>query len=406
MSKGNITEKIIVVLVLLLLGFAGGTARLRPGIAAAPAETRAPAVTARPTEETSAPAETGKVTIPEATVPVATEEIAPTPTPTPEYYHLSFVGDCTFGSVTGLPGGYLSVVNGDFAYPFAKTVQYFADDDFTMANLECCLTEETVARVKTFVFRAPADYAKILTEGSVEFVTMANNHVLDYGQKGYDDTKAAVEAVGVTYAGRDEWALYETENGLVIGVYAVSSFGNQKEDAEAPELIKKGIAAVRAAGADFVIAALHFGDEGSYQVNEQQRTEANAVQKQQAHAAIDAGADFVYGSHSHTLQPMEVYEGKLIVYCMGNWTFGGNTNPRDKDTFILKMTVRRDATGAVEVEEYTIIPCSSSGSTSSNNYQPVPYAKEDEGYQRVMDKLGGDFKGANLQIGYGYTANE
>lgn len=397
MSKGKITEKIIVVLVLLALGFAGGTARLRPGSAAQrPAEARSPVVTAQPAEtQTAVPAETGKITIPEATETPAPE---PTPTPAPEYYHLSFVGDCTFGSVAGLPGGYLSVVNGDYAYPFAKTVQFFRDDDFTMANLECTLTEETSARGKTFVFRAPADYAKILTEGSVEFVTLANNHVLDYGQKGYDDTKAAVEAVGVGYAGRDEWALYETEKGMVIGVYAVSSFGNQKENAEAPELIRKGIAAVRAAGADFVIAALHFGDEGSYQSNE--------VQRQQAHAAIDAGADFVYGSHPHTLQPMEIYEGKLIVYCMGNWSFGGNTNPRDKDTFILKMTVRQDPDGAVNVEEYTVIPCASSGETGRNNYQPVPYAEDDEGYQRVMDKLGGDFKGANLQIGYGYTVNE
>ena len=393
MGKGKTAEKIIVLLLLLALGFAGGTARLRP---AASATRATPAATSAPTQPSAPPAtDTPAPTATEAPAQSAAETPAPAaetpePTPAPEAYTLSFVGDCTFGSVPGIAGGYLSVVDGDYAYPFAKTVQYFLDDDFTMANLECCLTDETVARVKTFVFRAPPSYAQILTEGSVEFVTLANNHVLDYGQKGYDDTRAAAEAAGAKCVGRDEWAVYETDRGLKIGVYGVS-FGTVAQ-------IKAGIAALKEAGAEFIIAALHWGDEGSYQVN--------ADQKTQAHAAIDAGADFVYGSHPHTLQPMEVYQDKLIVYCMGNWSFGGNTNPRDKDTFILQMTVLRAFDGTTQVEDYTVVPCASSGEVSRNNYQPAPYAESDEGYQRVLDKLGGDFHGSNLSIGYGYSANE
>jgi poly-gamma-glutamate synthesis protein (capsule biosynthesis protein) len=91
---------------------------------------------------------------------------------------------------------------------------------------------------------------------------------------------------------------------------------------------------------------------------------------------------------------------------MGNWTFGGNTNPRDKDTLILRMTVCRGPDGEVSVSGYEIIPCASSGTTNYNNYQPVPYEKDSEGYQRVLDKLNGDFTGSNLSIGYGYSANE
>ena len=162
--------------------------------------------------------------------------------------------------------------------------------------------------------------------------------------------------------------------------------------------IRAGIAAVRAAGAEFVIAALHYGDEGSYH--------ANGQQIDQSHAAIDAGADFVYGSHAHTLQPYEEYNGKYIYYCMGNWTFGGNTNPRDKDTFILEMTVERAHDGSVTVLERTHFPCASSGGTDTNNYQPVPYEKDSEGWKRVMSKLDGTFTGANLSIGYGYSSNE
>ena len=399
MGKGKTAEKIILILLVLALGFAGGTARLRPGTrgTAAPAGTGQPAATGQP-KETKQAGETVK--IPEATLPPE-ETPAPTPTPAPEQYVLHFIGDCTLASDQnhqGGPEGYDTVVNGDFRYPFAKTLHYFADDDFTMANLECALTTEKAARDKRFVFKADASYAQIMSEGSVEFVTLANNHVLDYGQKGYDDTKAAVEAVGVAFAGRDEWAIYETARGMKIGVYAVSSFGTQRENEEGVELIKKGVAAVREAGAEFVIAALHFGDEGSYQVND--------VQRRQAHAAIDAGADFVYGSHSHTLQPFEEYNGKYIYYCMGNWTFGGNTNPRDKDTFILRMTVERAHDGSVTVLEREHIPCASSGETNRNNYQPVSYEKDSDGWKRVMSKLDGSWTGAGLSIGYGYTANE
>jgi len=395
MGKGKTAEKIILILIVLALGFAGGTARLRPEARAI----RPSAPSAQPerpvpaTDAPQGPKET--VTIPEATLPADTPASAPTPTPAPEpeRYVFHFVGDCTLASDAyhqGGPDGYDTVINGDYAYPFAKTVQYFAEDDFTFANLECALTTSTAAAAKTFVYKAGAEYAQIMTLGGVEFVSLANNHVLDYGQAGYADTKAAVEAVGLGYAGRDEWALYETERGLVIGVYAVS-FGTADQ-------IKKGVQAVRDAGAEFVIAALHFGTEGSYRVNAEQIT--------MAHAAVDAGADFVYGSHSHTLQPVEEYKGRWIYYSMGNWTFGGNTNPRDKDTFILRLTVERADDGSVAVLEREHIPCACSGETNRNNYQPVPYEKDSEQWKRVLSKLDGSFNGADLSIGYGYTANE
>ncbi len=398
MGKGKNAEKLILILVIAALAFSGGTARLRPADAApaAASESRSDLILdhAEPTGELPADPAEEWIPVETPTLVSAPEETPePTPTPEPEYFTLHFIGDCTLASAIGFqggPDGYDTVIAGDFAYPFAKTADYFADDDFTMANLECCLTKSNASAAKTFTFKTDADYAQILPLGGVEFVTLANNHVLDYGQQGYDDTKAAAEAAGLTYAGRDEWALYETESGLKIGVYAVS-FGTIDQ-------IKKGIAAVKDAGAEFVIAALHWGDEGSYS--------ANSDQIAQGHAAIDAGADFVYGSHPHTLQPVEEYDGHYIYYSMGNWTFGGNTNPRDKDTFILRMTVERAADGTVRIIEREHIPCACSGEKNRNNYQPVPYEEGSEEYLRTLSKLDGTFGGANLTIGYSYSANE
>ena len=321
----------------------------------------------------------------------------PAPAAAPEYFSLHFVGDCTLACnayYQGGPLGYDTVMGGDYAYPFAKTVQYFENDDFTFANLEVALTKSNTANLqKTFVFKADPEYARVMTEGGVEFVSLANNHVDDYLKQGYADTKAAVAAVDLAYAGDDEWTVYETERGLKIGVYALCSVSYDNLDK-----IREGVKAVRAAGADFVIAAMHWGDEGSYRANDRQ--------KRQAHAAVDAGADFVYGSHPHTLQPMEEYNGVTICYSMGNWTFGGNTNPRDKDTFIYHLTVAKYPDGTAKVADAEIIPCASSGVTDGNNYQPVPYEAGSEGYQRVLSKLDGSFTGSNLTIGYSYGAGE
>ena len=398
MDKRKLWEKIIMVVIVVAPAVFGGTVRSRPE-PAIPAETRPPHMDNMYMDHVEPPEELPTVSdvvihaTPEETEPPKAPAPTPTPEPEPEYYTLHFVGDCTLACAVGFQGGangYDTITGGDFAYPFAKTRDYFTGDDFTMANCECCLTASTAAAAKTFTFKTSADYAQVFPEGSVEFVTLANNHVLDYGQAGYDDTKAALDAVGVAYAGRDEWTVYETERGLRIGIYAVS-FGTVEQ-------IRNGIAAVKDAGADFIIAALHFGDEGSYQVNADQRS--------QAHAAVDAGADFVYGSHAHTLQPSEIYEGKYIYYSMGNWTFGGNTNPRDKDTFLLRLTVEKAVDGACTVTEREEIPCASSGETSYNNYQPVPYPEDSEEYKRVLSKLYGSFTGANLSIGYSYTNNE
>ena len=322
----------------------------------------------------------------------APETPVPEADPEPQYYTFSMIGDCTLASSiynVALSNSYNNTVGDDYAYPFALTRDWFLDDDFTIANLECVLSDYSVPTDKNFVFRAVPEYVNILTEGGVDFVTLGNNHVLDYGEQGYADTKAALDGAGIAYAGRDEWTICKTGD-LTIGVYAVS-FGSVAS-------IQAGIQALKDNGAEFIIACLHWGDEGSYDVN--------ALQYEQGHAAIDAGADIVMGSHPHTLQPYEIYNGHYIYYSMGNWTFGGNTDPRDKDTVMVRFTVERLYDGSTSITDIQNIPCSSSGVMSGNNYQPVVCEEGSEQYYRVLSKLDGSFDGANLSIGYEYNFNE
>ena len=178
-----------------------------------------------------------------ADAPAVSEEpdASPSPAAEPEVFNLSFIGDITPDAVPYYRGSsvaYQNVVTADnLGYVFEKTVQYFEDDDFTMANFECVLSNYDVPADKNFTFRAPPEYVGILTSGSVEFVTLGNNHVEDYGEQGYADTKATLDDAGIGYAGRDEYTIYETESGLKIGVYAVS-FGKVSQ-------IQAGIAALK-----------------------------------------------------------------------------------------------------------------------------------------------------------------
>lgn len=325
--------------------------------------------------------------------PEDAELFSPLITPLPEYFVLSFVGDCTLASSQANKGesySYEAVVGDDWAYPFALTRDNFAHDEFTFANLECALTNAEYGKEKTFSFRAAPAYVNILKEGGVDFVSLGNNHVLDCGEQGYSDTKAVLEEAGIGYSGRNEYKLFETKSGLKIGVYSDSFTSNEN--------IRSGITALKQAGAEFVIAALHWGDEGSYDVNDEQR--------EQGRAAVDAGADFVYGSHPHTLQPAEEYKGVYIFYSMGNWSFGGNTAPRDPDTIILSLTVERNSSGDVSIKDRKIIPCACTGVEGGNNYQPVPYKEDSEEYKRTMSKINGTYEGPNLNINYNYSQNE
>ena len=115
-------------------------------------------------------------------------------------------------------------------------------------------------------------------------------------------------------------------------------------------------------------------------------------------AAIDAGADIVFGTHPHVLQPIEYYADGVIYYSLGNFSFGGNGAPDDYDTALLQQEVIRQPDGTVELGELTRIPACISSIPERNNFQPTPMEPGSEAYDRVLSKLDGSFAGPNLKI--------
>lgn len=276
---------------------------------------------------------------------------------------ISAAGDCTLGTdeyfdpSTSLNAYYDS--NGP-AYFFQNVKSIFEADDLTIVNMEGTLTEETTRQDKTYAFKGPAEYTQILTDGDVEAANLANNHSHDYGDKSYTDTIAALDAAGITNFGYDRTAVMDV-NGVKVGLVGTYELA---EGMGCEEEMISNIKAVKDQGAQIVIVSFHWGIE-----RENYPTE-NQVNL--AHSAIDNGADLVLGHHPHVLEGIEVYNGKNIVYSLGNFCFGGNSNPSDKDTMIFQQTFTVQDGELVEDNVTNIIPCSISSDSSYNNYQPTP----------------------------------
>lgn len=336
----------------------------------APAAQLTQPTTTAPTVQTTAP--TTVPTVPTQPTTIPTE-------PQPEIFTLSFAGDCTLGTeydTYGSNGSFVQVVGENYQYPFQNVLTYFGSDDFTMVNLEGALTYFNIPVEKEYRFRGPTEYAKILTAGSVEAVNLSNNHSYDYGETGYTDTKAALQQENITHAGKNQTAFFVTERGLKIGIYCAQFYINNQN-------MEQSIADLRAEGAQIVIASFHWGTEGKYTPDDSQKTIA--------YDAIDAGADIVFGHHPHVLQPIEQYKDGVIYYSLGNFSFGGNRNPRDKDTAIIQQTVIVEPDGTVRLGDTTPIPCRLSSVADRNDYQPTPYEVGSEAYLRTLSKLDGTF---------------
>lgn len=289
---------------------------------------------------------------------------------------ISAAGDCTlgwdprYGYATRFDK-YLDDNNGDFGYYFKKVKDVFEKDDLTIVNLEGQFTTSNDKVEKKYNFKGPTSYVNILKEGSVEAVSFANNHARDFGEKGYNETIETLKNAGVLYYGDSNYLIKEI-NGIKIGFFAFLDIYGQKYS-----LVKDAIDYLKENNCDLIIASMHWGIEGDYK----QAT----FQEKMGRYMIDNGVDLVLGSHPHRIQGIEKYKGKYIVYSMANFSFGGNQNPPDKDTFIFQQTFNF-IDGEIALDDsIKIIPASVSGVKNVNNYQPVILEGEEK--ERVFNKI-------------------
>ncbi len=290
---------------------------------------------------------------------------------------ISWVGDNILGTDKDFGGGTLpdlwAQAGKSDDYFFQNVKRYFTSDDLTVANFEVALTDKRVERHKgdgeTYHFFGDPAVAKSLPAAGIDVVTLANNHTYDYGRAGFDDTTRALDAVGVDYVGTGDategsdydFRVIRHVKGVGVGLVGYQAW------ADTPAFrakVRTDFSTLRAEGAQVVIPYFHWGIESENRPYD--------VQRSLAKFAIDQGADAVIGTHPHVLQSMSTYRGRLIAYSLGNFSFGGNTNPSDKRTMILQT--RLTVTGErVAASEFRVIPTRLSRNPSSNDYVPTPY---------------------------------
>lgn len=284
---------------------------------------------------------------------------------------VSFAGDCTLSNIQGMSDFNAVYNNQGPAYFLGGVHDVFANDDLTVINLEGPLTNETNQVDKgeppVFWFRAPPEYVQILQEGSVEACNLANNHTLDYGRAGLEETKATLINAGIDYFCYDDVLIHEV-NGIKIGFFGFAFDSNA-------ENIRVIIDSLWAKGAEVVVAYFHDGIETQYS--------PSASQIAAAYASIDYGACAVIMSHPHVIQGVEEYDGGFIAYSLGNFCYGGHTNPNDKDSMIVQLEFTRTDEGIDCASR--ILPCSITSTPGINDYRPTVLT--DEEGNRVLNKI-------------------
>ena len=234
--------------------------------------------------------------------------------------------------------------------------------DYMVLNNEFSISNRGKAmKGKAYTFRAPRRNVKLLQQLGVDAVSLANNHVYDYGERAFLDTLSALENNGIKYTGGGKDSkeakkpVYFQSKGKTIAVIAATRAEKYiltpAAGKHSPGVFRtyddtQYVRAIRKAKkkADVVIAFVHWGTEYS--------TKLESAQTSQAKDYINAGADVVVGAHTHCLQGVGYYKGKPIFYSLGNYWF----NEKTLYTTLLLLTIRKN--GSVEAR---MLPCLQSG---------------------------------------------
>ncbi|HQQ49631.1 MAG TPA: CapA family protein [Spirochaetota bacterium] len=214
-------------------------------------------------------------------------------------------------------------------YPLQNIQSFLHSFDFVMANLETPLTNKGFGDSsldKKYIFKTTMDTAHLLNKAGIQAVTIANNHMLDYGIGGLTDTLVALSSYGIVYAGAGinettaSQPIFYKLGAMQMVIICYTQICSRDMVARGnPGVnffeLSKAIQDIQKYNfADFIVINLHWGNEYFYY--------PSSKQIEIAHALIDAGADVIAGHHPHVYQGIEIYKNKPIIYSLGNFLFG------------------------------------------------------------------------------------
>jgi len=274
---------------------------------------------------------------------------------------LAITGDVMLGR---LVNDYVILGNKPVTYVWGNMLEHLKKADLTIINLENAIAKSGTEWYKTpkvFFYRADPKAIDVLKAAKIDYVTLANNHVLDYEEEAFIETLQHLEKNNISYAGagrnisQASKPAFLEANGIKI---AIISFTDNMQEWAATETkpginyieinknnvkkVKESITEAKKI-ADIVIVSAHWGP------NMRQRP-SNEF-KEFAHAIIDAGADTFHGHSAHIFQGIEIYKGRLIMYDAGDLVddYAIDSELRNDQTFLFLVTLSKNKIKKVEL---------------------------------------------------------
>ncbi len=239
------------------------------------------------------------------------------------------------------------------------------DSDIFYVNHEYCISDRGAALEGIYyTFRAKPERMELLKQMGTDIVSLANNHVFDYGKDALLDTTDLLEQAGIPYVGggrnieEAKEPIYFIVNGMKIGFVGASNGEKNKFTPQATET-EPGILRAydtteynqviqkEAKACDYLIAYIHWGTEDTNYYN--------VDQQRWGREFLNSGADIVIGGHPHVLQGIEYVDGKPIIYSLGDFWFNHET----KYTGVLKLNITQEG-----LREMSFVPCLQTGFTT------------------------------------------
>ena len=246
-------------------------------------------------------------------------------------------------------------------YPWGNMLPLLLANDLNIINLETAITTHEQKVPKVFNFKTDPNNVQTLIEGNIHVVNLANNHILDFGDKGLFETLETLEKVQIQYigAGRNikeaQRAAVVSKNGITIGIIGFTDNeptwlatdtkpGINYIKVGDIDKVKKSIDQVRDQ-VDILIATVHWGP------NMRERPTQEFIDF--AHAIIDAGVDVIQGHSAHIFQGIEVYKNKLVLYDTGDFVddYRIDAQLRNDLSFLYQIEVAKDG-----IKKLTLTP--------------------------------------------------
>jgi poly-gamma-glutamate synthesis protein (capsule biosynthesis protein) len=211
------------------------------------------------------------------------------------------------------------------SYPFAKVAGKLREADLVFANLENPIVPDCPWVDDGFRFCADSRMTQGLVFAGIDVVTLANNHTLNYGQQGLEQTMAALDEHGISYTGTGNLTVLEAGD---------ASFGFLGFDAVSADLSESDweLVSISDLLVDVLVVGIHWGSEYTEQASPRQR--------QLAAQLVERGADVVAGHHPHWVQNIEYIDGVPVYYSLGNFVFDQMWSEETRTGLAVKLSFK------------------------------------------------------------------